>query len=296
MSRKFYTIFILPNAQARFRKIHVSKNFLVTVAVLAAVLVGLSVLSPHLLLRARAQGERLAQLQAENQKLRQDNARFEASLSRIGDQVSAIESAAGRIAKVVGLEKLPFTRPAGSSATSLPPDATERAMLEEELAALRQRTDSLDDSISEIHAAVEARLRQLASTPSIRPVDGSFSDSYGWRNDPFDGSREFHRGLDIVASPGTPVRAAADGLVTVAGRQAGYGKVVHLSHGSGLATRYGHLSEILVRPGQRVKQGDVVGKVGSTGRSTGPHLHYEVLRAGRQVNPRKYLDVPAFGG
>lgn len=296
MSRRFYTIFILPNAQARFRKIHVSRNFLVAVAVLASLLVGLSVLAPHLLLRARAQAERLAFLQAENQKLRQDNARFEASLSRIGDQVAAIESAAGRIAKVVGMDKLPFIRPTGGSTTALPPDATERAMLEEELASLRQRTDSLDDSISEIHAAVEARLRQLASTPSIRPVDGWFSDSYGWRSDPFDGSREFHRGLDIVVPHGTPVRASADGLVTVAGRQAGYGKVVHLSHGSGLSTRYGHLSEILVRPGQRVKQGDVVGRVGSTGRSTGPHLHYEVLRAGRQVNPRKYLDVPAFGG
>ena len=296
MSRKFYTIFILPNAQARFRKFHVSRGFLFTVAVLAVILLGLSVLSPHLLLRARAQGERVTLLQAENQKLRQDNARFEASLSRIGDQVAAIESAAGRIAKVVGMDNLPFARPSGGASTSLPPDATERAMLEEELTALRQRTDSLDDSISEIHAAVEARLRQLASTPSIRPVDGWFSDSYGWRNDPFDGTREFHRGLDIVVPHGTPVLAAADGLVTVAGRQAGYGKVVHLSHGSGLSTRYGHLSEILVRPGQRVKQGDVVGRVGSTGRSTGPHLHYEVLRAGRHVNPRKYLDVPAFGG
>lgn len=296
MSKKFYTIFILPNAQARFRKLHVSRNFLVTVGAVAAIVVGLSVLSPHLMLRARAQGERLEILRAENTRLRQDNARFEASLARIGDQVSAIESAAGRIARVVGVEHLPFARPTGGSNSALPPDATERAMLEEELDALRQRTASLDESISEIHAAVEARLRQLASTPSIRPVDGWFSDSYGWRNDPFDGSREFHRGLDIVAPSGTPVRASADGLVTVAGRQAGYGKVVHLSHGSGLSTRYGHLSEVLVRPGQRVKQGDVLGRVGSTGRSTGPHLHYEVLRAGRQVNPRKYLDVPAFGG
>jgi murein DD-endopeptidase MepM/ murein hydrolase activator NlpD len=88
--------------------------------------------------------------------------------------------------------------------------------------------------------------------------------------------------------------AAAEGLVTTAARTAGYGKLVALNHSYGLATRYGHLSEIRVRPGQRVKKGDIIGLVGSTGRSSGPHLHYEVLRAGRQVDPRKYLSDKLF--
>lgn len=294
MSRKFYTIFILPHANARFRKVQISKNFLLTLSGIAIVLVGMSLLAPHLLLRARSQAEILSRLEAENRKLKQDNARFEASLSRIGDQVNAIESAAGRIAKVVGIRELPFGRPAGGASPLGEANATPRAMLEEELGALQQRTKTLDLSFAEIHAAVEARLRALASTPSLLPVPGSFSDRYGWRKDPFTGEREFHKGLDIVADSGTPVHAAADGLVTVAGRMAGYGKIVHLAHASGTATRYGHLSEILVRPGQRVHKGDVIGKVGSTGRSTGPHLHYEVLRAGRQVDPRKYLQIEAF--
>jgi murein DD-endopeptidase MepM/ murein hydrolase activator NlpD len=90
------------------------------------------------------------------------------------------------------------------------------------------------------------------------------------------------------------VRAAADGLVTAAGRMSGYGTMIHLAHGYGLGTRYGHLSRVVVVPGQRVKRGDVIGYVGSTGRSTGPHLHYEVFRTGNQVDPRKYLGEAIF--
>lgn len=294
MPRKFYTIFILPHAHARFRKIHISRNFLVGIAMCAAAVVALSLAAPHLLLKARAQASYLARLEGENRKLRQDKARFEASLSRIGDQVNAIESVAGRLAKAVGLEQL-TPRPAGGGPEA-PLDARgdAQAMLNEELDALARRASGLDESFERINEVVEARLQVLAATPSMLPVPGYYSDGYGWRNDPFTGEREFHKGIDIVASPGTPVLAAADGLVTTAARMAGYGKLVHLNHGYGLATRYGHLSEIRVRPGQRVKKGDVVGFVGSTGRSSGPHLHYEVLRAGAQVDPRKYLSDKLF--
>jgi murein DD-endopeptidase MepM/ murein hydrolase activator NlpD len=125
------------------------------------------------------------------------------------------------------------------------------------------------------------------------PVAGWFSHGYGWRKDPFTGEREFHRGVDIVAPAGTDVAAPADGIAARAGRFAAYGKSIDLSHGHGYVTRYGHLSEVLVRPGQRVRRGEVIGRVGSTGRSTGPHLHYEVFRDGRRVNPRSYLGQKA---
>jgi murein DD-endopeptidase MepM/ murein hydrolase activator NlpD len=154
--------------------------------------------------------------------------------------------------------------------------------------------ENLDASFDRLEQAWGDRLKVLASTPSLAPVSGFFSDGYGWRRDPIDGSREFHKGVDIVAPTGTPVRAAADGLVTAAGRMSGYGSMVHLAHGYGMGTRYGHLSRIVVTPGQRVKRGDIVGYVGSTGRSTGPHLHYEVFRAGGQVDPRKYLGEAIF--
>jgi murein DD-endopeptidase MepM/ murein hydrolase activator NlpD len=121
------------------------------------------------------------------------------------------------------------------------------------------------------------------------PVEGWFSHGYGWRKDPFTGAREFHRGIDIVAPPGTEVRAPADGFVSRAGRFGDYGRSLDLAHGYGYVTRYAHLQQILVEPGSRVRRGDVIGFVGSSGRSTGPHLHYEVFREGRHVNPWSYL-------
>lgn len=289
MARKFYTIFILPHATARFRKIHVSKNFLITAVAAAAMVFVLGVVSPHVLLKARAQASDLARLEAENLRLREDNARFEASLARIGDQVNTIETVAGKLAGALGLKDLPLIRPAGGGMSPQETELARELLLEQEIGALEKRASALDRSFERISAAWEDRLRLLASTPSLMPVDGPLSDGFGWRADPFTGQREFHEGLDIVAPLGTPVRAAADGLVTGAGRMSGYGNAVHLTHGYGLATRYGHMSKVFVRPGQRVRKGDTIGAVGSTGRSTGPHLHFEVYRSGRPVNPRPFV-------
>ncbi len=287
MTRKFYTIFILPHAHARFRKIHVSRNFMLTcVSVLALVAVA-GALSPHLLLKVRVQSSTLERLQAENVQLRQEKQRYEASLGEIGSQLNAIESVAGRIAGALGMRNLPLPQPAGGAGSS--GSMRRGGWVQEELVALQTRTQSLNLSFEQINQAWEQRVKLLASTPSLRPVQGYLGDGYGFRLDPFTGEREFHKGLDIVASHGEPVRATADGVVVAAGRWAGYGRMVHLSHGYGLGSRYGHLSVILVRPGQRVKKGEVVGLVGSTGRSTGSHLHYEVLKGSAQVNPRKYL-------
>ena len=294
MARKFYTVFILPHAQERFRKLHVSKSFLVgLVSILGVVLVAGAV-SPHLAFKMHAQSTNIASLEEENKRLRDEKVQFESSLAQMGEQIDAIEHLAGKLASAVGLRDLPSIRAArGGGARSLTVGGPQ-SYLDEELGALRQRTESLDRSFGELRQAWEKRLRVLASTPSLQPVAGPFSDGFGWRKDPFTGEREFHRGIDIVAPLGTEVRAAADGLVTAAGRMNGYGKVIHLSHGFGHGTRYGHLSEISVRPGTRVHRGDVIGRVGSTGRSSGPHLHYEVFVGGRAVDPRKYLGEALF--
>ena len=118
---------------------------------------------------------------------------------------------------------------------------------------------------------------------------GLLGNGYGWRRDPFTGMRDFHKGLDIIAPLGTKVVAPADGIVTRVGRAGGFGISVLLSHGQGLVTRYGHLQGASVKVGERVKRGDTIATLGSTGRSTGPHLHYEVLMHRRHVNPVKYI-------
>jgi murein DD-endopeptidase MepM/ murein hydrolase activator NlpD len=130
-----------------------------------------------------------------------------------------------------------------------------------------------------------------SNTPSIWPVAGTSARSgFGVRRNPFGGrSTEFHKGQDISAPMGTPVIATADGTVTIAGWQRGYGQVVYVDHGNGLSTRYGHLSRIDVLEGQTVTRGQLLGRVGSTGRSTGPHLHYEVRVDGQPTNPMRYL-------
>jgi murein DD-endopeptidase MepM/ murein hydrolase activator NlpD len=137
--------------------------------------------------------------------------------------------------------------------------------------------------------------RTLHNVPIRKPLEGEADlvSGFGIRQDPFTGSPAMHTGLDIRGEPGDPVRAAADGTVTAAGWSGGYGRVVDIDHGNGLSTRYGHLSAIDVRVGQSIKTGQVLGKVGSTGRSTGPHLHYETRLRGEAVDPQKFLRAGA---
>jgi murein DD-endopeptidase MepM/ murein hydrolase activator NlpD len=291
MSRKFYTIFILPHAQARFRKLHVSRNFVLVIAALAFCIGGTAAWTPHFFFHSRALAERAAAIELENRKLREDKSRYEAVVTQMGEHLAAVESVAGKLAQAVGIRDIPSERPSGGAGTAF---GTRADIFGEESSALRKRMENLDTSFDRLEQAWGERLKVLASTPSLAPVSGFFSDGFGWRRDPIDGAREFHKGVDIVASTGTPVRASADGLVTAAGRMAGYGAMIQVVHGFGMSTRYGHLSRVMVAPGQRVKRGEVIGLVGSTGRSTGPHLHYEVFRAGVQVDPRKYLGEALF--
>ena len=135
----------------------------------------------------------------------------------------------------------------------------------------------------------EKNKTSLLSTPLIWPVEGKISSAYGWRKSPFTGKREFHKGIDIVTHRHTPIKATADGKVVFAGRRQGYGLSVVISHKCGYRTVYGHLSKVKVQSGSKIKRGEVIGLLGNTGRSTGPHLHYEILVNKKQVNPWKFL-------
>jgi murein DD-endopeptidase MepM/ murein hydrolase activator NlpD len=140
-------------------------------------------------------------------------------------------------------------------------------------------------------AQITRLTRTLGAVPVRKPIDGEIDpqSGFGVRIDPFLGTPAMHTGLDLHGETGDPVRATADGTVTTAGWSGGYGRVVDVDHGNGLSTRYGHLSSIAVRVGQSVKTGQIVGKVGSTGRSTGPHLHYETRLRGEAIDPHKFL-------
>jgi murein DD-endopeptidase MepM/ murein hydrolase activator NlpD len=153
--------------------------------------------------------------------------------------------------------------------------------------SLRSRQINKDLSVLEQKFVAQSQL--LSSTPSIAPVRGILTDGFGGRSDPFTGEQGTHSAIDISSAVGQAVRAPADGIVVKSEWANGYGNVIYLSHGYGFSTRYGHLSSFAVRPGQRVKRGDIIGYVGSTGRSTGPHLHYEVRLNNNAVNPLEYI-------
>ena len=162
--------------------------------------------------------------------------------------------------------------------------------LQKAIAKLTDAVDERDDSLSGIEAKILQQSVLKEMLPNGAPVAVAFnSSSYGWRIDPFTGGRAFHEGLDFPANMGTPIRAAADGIVSFAEHTPDYGNIVKISHGSGLETRYAHASKLLVHAGDRVVKGQEVAEIGSSGRSTGPHLHYEIRLNGESLDPRKYL-------
>lgn len=163
---------------------------------------------------------------------------------------------------------------------------------------------TVDELLESLNATIDDRSRQLAAletlilsrelarqiVPGGRPVESGYVSSFfGKRPDPFTGATAFHAGLDFAGAPGTRVLSVADGVVSFAGRDKGYGKLVEITHGNGYVTRYAHNASLLVEPGQTVRRGDSLALMGSTGRTTGTHLHFEVLRDGRQVNPVSFV-------
>ena len=154
---------------------------------------------------------------------------------------------------------------------------------------LQEKTEGDSFFMQDILARLTQNSLLLRSVPSFKPVDGWLSSGFGYRTSPFSGVRKFHKGVDVAARAGTPIYAPANGIVVFSGRKQGYGKYIAVAHGNGLITKYGHNAENYVEVGQSVKRGEKIATVGSTGNSTGPHLHYEVWKDGKAINPQKYL-------
>jgi murein DD-endopeptidase MepM/ murein hydrolase activator NlpD len=171
-------------------------------------------------------------------------------------------------------------------------DSQEQLLLqrmEQDLKVLKVETSRQELSFQELTEAMKDQRSLWAATPSVWPVRGWLASGFGNRVSPFTGRVAMHDGLDIAAPSGTPIAAPASGLVTYAGFDNGLGKMIKIDHGYGMQTMYGHLSKIEARIGQKVKRGDVIGMVGSTGLSTGPHVHYEVHVNSVAVNPLRYI-------
>ncbi len=213
-------------------------------------------------------------------------------LGEMRARVMRLDALSARLAKMAGINEpdLEIIQPPGSGGPQVnPQDITETA-LQDDIAALSHQIEIKGDRLNMLEAMLLQQTMQQSMLPDNSPVSvGYNSSSFGWRVDPFSGRSAFHEGLDFTAGVGTPIYAAAGGVVTASEQMPDYGKIVKISHGSGLETRYAHASELLVNVGEVVKKGQLIAKVGSTGRSTGPHLHFEVRRDGAPLDPRKFL-------
>lgn len=275
MSR-YSTIIFVPHAKARFRKFTVSTRTLVFGGA-AGVLLFASAIGFGWAFVATARKDRdYRQTLAENARLKSSAQLLRRKLQGIGRQIEDFESRTRRLAIVAGLPK-EAAGTGGPLATS--PAEADPVAREKDVAA---RLDALESQLAKRDAIA-------SSTPTVAPVRGLLNSGFGARSDPFTGSPAFHTGLDISTRAREPVLATAAGTVVRSGWSGDYGNVVEIDHPAGYRTVYGHLAVILAREGQTVSRGDRIGLVGSTGRSTGPHLHYEIRLADRAVNPLEYI-------
>ncbi len=273
---RFYAFIIAhtSRSRARVQRIRVERRVVSISCVIAAVVIAGLVYGLYGLTQQAAH----LRTQWENQRLRAENERQKQELEKLNNRVEKVEDTSRKLAEKSGVITEEPASP-GSGGPELPLD-------EMGLATLGSKMGRLEENMR----AYEGILRQRGYTPTIWPVDGTLEGGFGGRRNPFGGpGYEFHTGQDIEAPMGTPVIAGARGQVSFVGWQNGYGQLVVIDHGGGLSTRYGHLSHIDVDLGQSVTRGQIIGKEGSTGRSTGPHLHYEERINDQAVNPLQYL-------
>jgi murein DD-endopeptidase MepM/ murein hydrolase activator NlpD len=276
---RFYAFIVARTSRSRahIRRISVHKRWLkVSISALAVIVAGL-VYGFYGLTQQAAH----LRIERENARLREQNQKQQQELQNLNNRVNAVEDTSRKLAEMSGISApLEQLAPRGQGGPARPVDSAAA------LAALESKTAKLERQMW----IYQDMVRGHGAIPSLWPVVGALESGVGGRRNPFGGRGwEYHEGQDIDAAYGTPVQAAANGRVTIAGRQRGYGNVVYIDHGAGLSTRYGHLSQINVAVGQTVTRGQTIGLVGSTGRSTGPHLHYEVRIDNQPVDPRRYL-------
>ncbi len=285
MRDRCHTVILVPHSRARLRKWQITPRQLkLVVAGVVAISLAAGGLLWSALRNAVDQGE-LAKLRQENQTLQDLRKSFESSLKRLEQQIETFDDRAAKLSIVAGIDAEAGGDRAGIGGEVIGDIDQYEAYLQ----ALEARSLSIEGRLDQVETLLDERSLMVSSTPSIAPVRGIYTSGFGYRRDPVTGRREFHPGLDIAAPAGHPVLAPADGIVLKSGVQGGLGRAAFVSHGFGLITGYGHMSRIAVEGGQKVRRGDVIGYVGTTGRSTGYHLHYEVHVDGKPVDPLSFI-------
>jgi len=298
LQKRFYILFVARADDGQLRKIHIPVHYLYVFLVGAAIgvlsLTGIASSYLRMLFKVASYN----QLRTEEEALKHNYSNLEEVAHERDIQVASLGSLASEVSSLYGLKSDPRMVTGASEKIH----DTEVNYSIDQLYALR--TSALTGatmtgiSLGLTRNVTTADWVRANSAPNLWPVEGPVTASFGERIDPFNGEGAFHSGIDISAPVGQPIVAPADGVVIYADFLGGYGRAVMIVHGHGISTRYGHLASFAVSPGQQVHRGDTIGYVGVSGRSTGPHLHYEVRINNTPVNPYKYLrlTVANIGG
>jgi len=242
----------------------------------------------------------LNQLRQETQEQRSKIHFFSSKIEDLEKQLSKLKDFDKKIRIIANLEKGQETTSFMGMGGPSPSDVREKLRAEKDekglvqqmktdIERLKSEATSQEESLSELEKLLQTKKEVLIHTPSIWPVQGWVTSGFGFRTNPFTGLTQMHEGLDISNRVGIPITATADGIISDVGSDWAHGRILVISHGFGMITRYSHLNKVLVRVGQKVKRGDKIAEVGTSGKTTGPHLHYEVRLNGIPVNPMRYI-------
>jgi len=295
MAKKFFSLIIVPHNRGKFKTITLSERK-VKVLILVFTLL-FTALTAFLIdyFSMNVTRQKYRELFDENSRQKQSIAKYKVSLNKLQTDIDEFESYAKKINVMAGLKAPEVLKEVGvgggnrgtgqdMGSSNYPQDIglnkAER---------ISRKADGIDKNLDTLVRFFEEQTAKLASTPTIWPTTGWLTSGFGSRIDPFTGKKSFHYGIDIASSFGNSVVATADGFVSNVKREKIGGNTVIVSHGGGFTTVYCHLSKFAVKAGQRIKRWDVIGYVGQTGKALGPHVHYEVRRNGKAVNPYKYI-------
>lgn len=299
-SNESFTLIVVPDRHAEVKRYHLKKVWLFQAAAVVAVvaLIGFVLTGHYFSVVSEAQQN--PALREENLKLKSELAVIREQLEHVGQTLDRVERFDQKLRAITLLsdpqrnlamgptEQQPL--PAGGENQFVrSKDAEGPQVLGQKLEKLSAEAARQEQSLQELQAYFQDQKSLLASVPSVWPVRGWVTSDFGSRLDPYTSERVMHAGLDIAGPHGKAIVAPADGTVVFAGLEGGYGNVLVIDHGYGIKTRFGHLASIRVKAGERVKRGDEIAAMGNTGRSTGPHLHYEVRVNGIAQNPRKFI-------
>lgn len=306
MSKEVYTLVVFPGSTGSPKKIQITKYWLkATITLVAIIGVGFVGSAVYFSQQFSSWGQKeteLADLRRETRLQKVQIEKFSHQVRNFEDEMSRLERFEKKLKVITAfdgssknIEKKwgvggPYGLTSHSFVTSLQKQS--RSLVEGlsgDLDSLANQAKIKQVSFQEMDEYFKSQKSLLSATPSIWPTRGWVTSGFGYRKSPFTGLRERHDGWDIAARVGSKIRSPGDGVVVLMGRQNGYGNVLEIDHGYGLMTRFAHNTKNLVNVGDKVRRGDVVALVGSTGRSTGPHVHYEVILNGVPVDPRNYI-------